>query len=54
MRKEHGMPDREEMETRLARTMRWDEKTMVPTPEQDAQDDAEEAAPDHGKRGDGE
>ena len=36
------MPDREELETRLWRTMPWDEKVMVPTPEQDAQDEQKE------------
>ena len=36
------MPDREELETRLWRTMPWDESIMVPTPETDEQDEKEE------------
>lgn len=30
------MPDKDEMERRLWRTMRWDRETMEPTPETDA------------------
>lgn len=36
------MPDREELDRRLWRTMPWDAETMIPTPEQDAREDAEE------------
>ena len=42
MRKEHGMPDRDDLERRLWRTIPWDAAVMVPTPEQDAQDDQDE------------
>ena len=36
------MPDKEDLERRLWRTMPWDASVMVPTPEQDARDEAEE------------
>lgn len=36
------MPDKEDLERRLWRTMPWDASVMVPTPEQDAIDEAEE------------
>ena len=36
------MPDREDLERRLWRVMPWDAEVMVPTPEQDAIDEAEE------------
>ena len=36
------MPDHEDLERRLWRTMPWDAEGMVPTPEQDALDEAEE------------
>lgn len=36
------MPDHEDLECRLWRTMLWDAEVMVPTPEQDAKDEAEE------------
>ena len=42
MRKEPIMPDHEDLERRLWRTMPWDEKVMVPTPEQDEKEEAEE------------
>ena len=42
MRKETEMPDREDLEKRLWRTMPWDAAVMVPTPEQDAEEDEQE------------
>lgn len=36
------MPDEEDLERRLWRTMPWDASVMVPTPEQDAIEEAEE------------
>lgn len=36
------MPDRDDLERRLWRTMPWDAKVMVPDPEQDALDDETE------------
>ena len=42
MRKEPEMPDKEDLELRLYRTMPWDADVMVPTPEKDALDELEE------------
>ena len=36
------MPDHEDLERRLWRTMPWDAEVMVPTEEQDAKEEAEE------------
>jgi len=36
------MPDEDELEKRLWRTMPWDERVMVPSEEQDALDELEE------------
>ena len=36
------MPDEDDLERRLWRTMPWDEKVMVPTPEKDAAEEGEE------------
>jgi len=33
------MPDHEDLERRLWRTMLWDAEVMIPTPEQDEQDE---------------
>ena len=46
MRKERDMPDHEDLERRLWRTMPWDAEVMVPTAEQDAQEEAEEGEKD--------
>ena len=35
------MPTEDDLERRLWRTMPWDASVMVPTPEQDAQDEKE-------------
>ena len=35
------MPDHEDLERRLWRTMPWDAAVMVPTPEQDEKDEQE-------------
>ena len=37
------MPDREDLERRLWRSMPWDAGIMQPTPEQDERDEAAEA-----------
>ena len=42
------MPDEDDLERRLWRTMPWDASVMVPTPEQDAIEEAEE----EGEQGD--
>lgn len=42
MRKERSMPDKEDLERRLWRTMPWDAAVMVPTPETDEQDEESE------------
>ena len=42
MRKEQKMPDREDLERRLWRTMPWDAEIMVPSEEKDALEEAEE------------
>lgn len=42
MRKEPDMPDHEDLERRLWRTMPWDAEVMVPTPERDAIEDEDE------------
>ena len=36
------MPTEDDLERRLWRTMPWDAEVMVPTPEKDAQEEAEE------------
>ena len=36
------MPDRDDLERRLWRVMPWDAAVMVPTPETDEKDEAEE------------
>ena len=41
MRKERKMPDHEDLERRLWRTMPWDAEVMVPTAENDAKEDEE-------------
>ena len=41
MRKEPEMPDEDDLERRLWRTMPWDAKVMVPTAEQDEKDEKE-------------
>ena len=41
MRKEPIMPDHEDLERRLWRTMPWDAEIMVPSAEQDAKDEEE-------------
>jgi len=46
VRKEQNMPDHEDLERRLWRTMPWDAEVMVPTAEQDAQEEAEEGEKD--------
>lgn len=40
------MPDEDDLERRLWRTMPWDASVMVPTPEQDTIDEAEEGEDD--------
>ena len=37
------MPDEDEMEKRLWRTMPWDRETMIPSVEQDEEDEKEES-----------
>ena len=41
MRKELEMPDHEDLERRLWRTMPWDAEVMVPSAEQDAKEEKE-------------
>ena len=41
VRKEPEMPDREDLERRLWRTMPWDAEIMVPSEEQDEKDEQE-------------
>ena len=41
MRKETEMPDREDLERRLWRTMPWDAEIMMPSEEQDEKDEQE-------------
>ena len=41
MRKEPGMPDRDDLERRLWRMMPWDAAVMVPSEEQDEKDEQE-------------
>ena len=41
MRKELDMPDHEDLERRLWRTMPWDAEVMVPSAEQDEKDEQE-------------
>jgi len=36
------MPDKEDLERRLWRTMPWDAEIMVPTPESDERDEKDE------------
>ena len=45
------MPDREDLERRLYRTMRWDADVMVPTPERDAEDELTERNKKDGEDG---
>ena len=41
MRKERNMPDHEDLERRLWRTMPWDAEVMEPSEEQDEKDEKE-------------
>ena len=41
MRKELDMPDRDDLERRLWRTMPWDAEVMCPSEEQDEKDEQE-------------
>ncbi len=50
MRKERSMPDEEEMERRLWRTMPWDAAVMVPSEEADAEDEIDTAGKDGDKQ----
>ena len=42
MRKEPGMPDREDLERRLWRTMPWDAEIMVPSDDENEKQEGEE------------
>ena len=41
------MPDHEDLERRLWRTMPWDAEVMEPTPEKDAREESEQEGEDN-------